>query len=635
MSSSAVAALFQNDADEDAPQPRPRLLIVDDVADNRNVLARRFQRRNFDIAEADGGRSALDMIERGVFDLVLLDIMMPDITGVEVLRRIRQKYSQSQLPVIMVTANSRSEDIVEALEIGANDYVTKPVDFAVALARVNTQIDRKRASEALETLNAELQNANRSLEGRIVERTQSLSAANQKLQEEIEQRQRSEERSHFLAYHDALTGLANRILFREDLERALVDARIRRAPLAALFIDLDGFKGVNDTLGHSVGDALLKTLGGRLRDALTASARIARLGGDEFAVLQTTGEQPKAALALAGQIVELLSAPCHVDGHIIQISASVGVAVSERGLENPEYLLKSADLAMYRAKAEGRGAFKLFDPEMDATAQARRQLEIDLRSAIARGEFEVYYQPLIEVETRRVSSFEALARWTHPTRGPIEPSEFIPVAEDTGLILQLGEWVLRQACAAAMAWPPHITVAVNVSPVEFQRGDVVRAVRDAFAASGLPPERLEIEITETVLLEKTTKSVTTLARLRELGVRISMDDFGTGFSSLSYLRTYPFDKIKVDRSFVRDLSQDHRSRTIVSAITGLGVHFGMRTTAEGVETEEQLQWLSAEGCKEVQGRLFSMPVPAKEVLPLLAKIDAGASTSPFVREALP
>src|SRR5579884_2925265 len=285
MSSSAVAALFQNDADEDAPQPRPRLLIVDDVADNRNVLARRFQRRNFDIAEADGGRSALDMIERGVFDLVLLDIMMPDITGVEVLRRIRQKYSQSQLPVIMVTANSRSEDIVEALEIGANDYVTKPVDFAVALARVNTQIDRKRASEALETLNAELQNANRSLEGRIVERTQSLSAANQKLQEEIEQRQRSD----FLAYHDALTGLANRILFREDLERALVDARIRRAPLAALFIDLDGFKGVNDTLGHSVGDALLKTLGGRLRDALTASARIARLGGDEFAVLQTTG----------------------------------------------------------------------------------------------------------------------------------------------------------------------------------------------------------------------------------------------------------------------------------------------------------------------------------------------------------
>jgi EAL domain-containing protein (putative c-di-GMP-specific phosphodiesterase class I) len=277
---------------------------------------------------------------------------------------------------------------------------------------------------------------------------------------------------------------------------------------------------------------------------------------------------------------------------------------------------------MYRAKAEGRGAFRLFDPEMDATAQARRQLEIDLRTAVSRGEFEVYYQPLIDVKTRRVSSFEALARWRHPTRGAIEPAEFIPVAEDTGLILQLGEWVLREACEAAMKWPARITVAVNISPVESQRGDVVAAVQNALSASGLPSSRLEIEITETVLLEKTTKSIATLARLRDLGVRISMDDFGTGFSSLSYLRSYPFDKIKVDRSFVRDLSSDDRSRTIVSAITGLGMRFGMRTTAEGVETEEQLEWLTAEGCNEVQGRLFSMPVPAAEVMSLLASMPA-------------
>jgi len=492
----------------------------------------------------------------------------------------------------------------------------------VALARVNTQIERKRASEAIEAMNAELQHANLSLEGRIFERTQRLSEANEKLQDEIAQRQRSEERSLFLAYHDALTGLANRVLFREDLERALLNCRTSHKPLAVLFIDLDGFKSVNDTLGHSIGDALLKTLGGRLRDALTTSARIARLGGDEFAVLQTAAGQPEAALALAKQAVNLLSAPCRVEDHDIQIGASVGIAISERGLENPEYLLKSADLAMYRAKGEGRGAFRLFDPEMDATAQARRQLEIDLRTAVSRGEFEVYYQPLIDVKTRRVSSFEALARWRHPTRGAIEPAEFIPVAEDTGLILQLGEWVLREACAAAMKWPARITVAVNISPVEFQRGDVVGAVQNALSASGLPSSRLEIEITETVLLEKTTKSVATLARLRDLGVRISMDDFGTGFSSLSYLRSYPFDKIKVDRSFVRDLSSDDRSRTIVSAITGLGMRFGMRTTAEGVETEEQLEWLTAEGCNEVQGRLFSMPVPADEVMSLLASMAA-------------
>jgi len=621
-SSSTAVAFAPQENQAEAQLPRPRLLIVDDIADNRSILARRFQRRDFDIAEADGGCVALDMIERDTFDLVLLDIMMPDMTGVEVLRKIRQKYPQSKLPVIMVTANSRSEDIVEALEIGANDYVTKPVDFAVALARVNTQIERKRASEAIEAMNAELQHANLSLEGRIFERTQRLSEANEKLQDEIAQRQRSEERSLFLAYHDALTGLANRVLFREDLERALLNCRTSHKPLAVLFIDLDGFKSVNDTLGHSIGDALLKTLGGRLRDALTTSARIARLGGDEFAVLQTAAGQPEAALALAKQAVNLLSAPCRVEDHDIQIGASVGIAISERGLENPEYLLKSADLAMYRAKGEGRGAFRLFDPEMDATAQARRQLEIDLRTAVSRGEFEVYYQPLIDVKTRRVSSFEALARWRHPTRGAIEPAEFIPVAEDTGLILQLGEWVLREACAAAMKWPARITVAVNISPVEFQRGDVVGAVQNALSASGLPSSRLEIEITETVLLEKTTKSVATLARLRDLGVRISMDDFGTGFSSLSYLRSYPFDKIKVDRSFVRDLSSDDRSRTIVSAITGLGMRFGMRTTAEGVETEEQLEWLTAEGCNEVQGRLFSMPVPADEVMSLLASMAA-------------
>ena len=298
--------------------------------------------------------------------------------------------------------------------------------------------------------------------------------------------------------------------------------------------------------------------------------------------------------------------------------------ISKRGLENPEYLLKSADLAMYRAKADGRGAFRLFDPEIDAAARARRMLEIDLRNALARREFEVYYQPLVAMDTRRVCSFEALARWRHPVRGPIAPAEFIPVAEDTGLILQLGEWVLREACAEAMRWPAHLSVSVNISPVEFQRGDVVKAVRNALASSGLPPQRLGIEITETVLMEQTAKNIAALTKLRELGVSVSIDDFGAGFSSFSYLRAYPFDKIKVDRSFVQDLPRDERSRTLIGAIARLGVQFGMRTTIEGVETEEQLKWLGAEGCSEVQGYLFSKPVPPSEVLPLLAEIDRRA-----------
>ena len=620
----APAAALAQDARPETPRPRASVLIVDDVADNRTILARRFQRLNFEVAEAEGGRAALLMIERCAFDVVLLDIMMPDMTGIEVLREIRCNFSQSKLPVIMVTANSRSEDIVEALEIGANDYVTKPVDFAVALARVNTQVERKFASEALELMNTELHRANLGLESRISERTQRLSEVNRKLVKEIAQRQSTEDRSQFLAYHDALTGLANRALFREDLERALVDARIARSPVAVLFIDLDGFKGVNDTLGHTVGDGLLKILGARLRDGLTESARIARLGGDEFAILQTTGEQPHAALALASQAVDLLSSPCQVDDHTITVGASVGVVISKRGLENPEYLLKSADLAMYRAKADGRGAFRLFDPEIDAAARARRMLEIDLRNALARREFEVYYQPLVAMDTRRVCSFEALARWRHPVRGPIAPAEFIPVAEDTGLILQLGEWVLREACAEAMRWPAHLSVSVNISPVEFQRGDVVKAVRNALASSGLPPQRLGIEITETVLMEQTAKNIAALTKLRELGVSVSIDDFGAGFSSFSYLRAYPFDKIKVDRSFVQDLPRDERSRTLIGAIARLGVQFGMRTTIEGVETEEQLKWLGAEGCSEVQGYLFSKPVPPSEVLPLLAEIDRRA-----------
>jgi diguanylate cyclase (GGDEF)-like protein len=620
--SSSLAVSLPNDVQAEAPRSQPRLLIVDDVADNRIILARRFQRRQFDIVEVDCGRAALDILERNSFDVVLLDIMMPDMTGVEVLRQVRQRYSQTQLPIIMVTANSRTEDVVEALEAGANDYVTKPVDFAVALARVNTQIERKRASEALEAMNTELQNANQSLEGRISERTLRLSEANEKLQEEITQRQRSEEQSHFLAYHDALTGLANRVLFCDELERALLEARLEHSPVAVLFIDLDGFKGVNDTLGHSVGDWLLKAVGKLLSETLASVARVARLGGDEFAVLLRTGEQPKAGLALADQVVKLLGEPCQVGDHLIQISASVGVSVSERGLENPDFLLKSADLAMYRAKSEGRNTFRLFDPEMDASAQARRQLETDLRNAISRGELEAYYQPLVEVKTRRISCFETLARWRHSTRGFVSPVEFIPVAEDTGLIVQIGEWIMREACVAATSWPPQVRVAVNVSPIEFQKGDVVKAVQDALAFSGLAPQRLEVEITESVLLEKTTKNVTILSRLRELGVRVSLDDFGTGFSSLSYLRSYPFDKIKVDRSFVSDLSKDDRSRMIVSAITGLGMRFGMSTTAEGVETEEQFEWLRNEGCDEVQGWLFSKAVPAAEVAALLAKLGA-------------
>jgi diguanylate cyclase (GGDEF)-like protein len=614
-----------SDAPKQKADPVSRLLIVDDINDNRTILTRRFQRRGFEVVEADSGYVAIELIGRESFDLVLLDVMMPGIDGIETLKRIRSQKSASALPVIMVTAKAESDNIVDALELGANDYVTKPVDFAVALARVNTQISRKRAEQQVALANEELRKANEDLERRVEERTSRLVDANQRLKVEIADRQESQARSQYLAYHDSLTGLGNRLLFKEQLEEALKDVSVTPHPLAVIFLDLDGFKAVNDTLGHSVGDLLLKSVATKLRDILPRTDRIARLGGDEFAILQISATQPGSSIALAEKIIEIIGQPCSIDGHDVTVGASVGIAVAHPGEMNTENFLKSADLAMYSAKSDGRGTYRMFDPEMDAIVQARRILERDMRTALAQDDFRLFYQPLVNLQTRRVTAFEALMRWQHPVRGGVPPAEFIPVAEEMGLIVQLGEWALRQACAEAVGWPDGICVSVNLSPLQFAKGNLVSTVVSALASSGLPASRLELEITETVLLEKSDRNILILNQLRKLGVRISMDDFGTGYSSIGYLRSFPFDKIKIDQSFVRDLMVDEGSLAIVRAIAGLGVSFGMTTTAEGVETEEQMRCLNLEGCIEVQGYLYSKPVPANEIIELLESLASRAA----------
>ncbi len=598
----------------------PRLLIVDDISDNRSILTRRFERRGFEVVEADSGFAAIELIDREPFDLVLLDVMMPGIDGLETLKRIRNLKSASVLPVIMVTAKSESVNIVDALELGANDYVTKPIDFAVALARINTQISRRRAEQRVAFANEELRKANEDLERRVEERTKRLIEANHRLKVEIADREESQARSQYLAYHDSLTGLGNRLLFKEQLEEALRDVSVTPHPLAVLFLDLDGFKAVNDTLGHSIGDLLLKSVAAKLRDLLPRTDRIARLGGDEFAILQISAAQPSSSIALAEKIIEIVGQPYNIDGHDVTVGASVGIAIGLAGEINTESLLKSADLAMYSAKSDGRGTYRMFDPEMDAIVQARRILERDMRTALVQNSFKLFYQPLVNLQTQRVTSFEALMRWQHPERGPVSPSEFIPVAEEMGLIVQLGEWALRQACAEAIRWPEHICVSVNLSPLQFSKGNLVATVISALASSGLPASRLELEITESVLLEKSERNIAILNQLRDLGVRISMDDFGTGYSSIGYLRSFPFDKIKIDQSFVRDLLVDEGSLAIVRAIAGLGVSFGMTTTAEGVETVEQMRRLNLEGCIEVQGYLYSKPVPADEIVGLIERL---------------
>jgi len=438
--------------------------------------------------------------------------------------------------------------------------------------------------------------------------------------EDITARRQSEEQIVFLARHDALTGLANRVMFQERLEQALAQAE-RGHRFALLYLDLDRFKAVNDTYGHPVGDKVLCEVARRLLDVVREDDTVARLGGDEFAILQLNVATPTDATALARRLVQVISQPYDLDGNWTTIGTSIGIALAPGDGVHPVQLLKNVDLALYRAKEDGRGTWRFFEPTMDASARARRSLEGDLRRAVLLGQLEVYYQPLVSCSRRAVVGFEALLRWNHPSRGMVPPSEFIPVAEEIGIIVPIGAWVLEQACVEAATWPYHLTVAVNLSPLQFRGQALVTTVADALSASGLAAERLELEITESLLLQDDQATLSILHALKALGTRIAMDDFGTGYSSLSYLRSFPFDRIKIDRSFVADLPPREDCVAIVRAIAGLGSSLHMDITAEGVETDEQLQFLIAEGCTEIQGYLFSRPVPAAAVPGLIERLS--------------
>lgn len=432
---------------------------------------------------------------------------------------------------------------------------------------------------------------------------------------DITERRRAEALITRMARYDALTDLPNRVLFRHEIDAGLAALEPENI-LAVLCLDLDRFKNVNDSLGHPIGDQLLRQVAERLRDAAGSHGIAARLGGDEFAVLQSNSDI-RAVMALAQQIVDGLSLPYDVDGHLIDISASIGIAMSPADGKDPDQLLRNADLALYRAKADGGASYRIFEPEMDARMQARRALETDLRRALSRDEFRLDYQPLVNVSSGKIVGFEALIRWDHPVRGVIGPNVFIPVAEETGLIVGIGEWVLRRACMDAATWPADVRIAVNLSPVQFRSPNLVQAVFSALAVSHLSATRLDLEITETVLLNDSDATLAVLHQLKELGVRISMDDFGTGYSSLSYLQKFPFSKIKIDQSFVRALGSGDEALAIIRAVTGIGQSLGMITTAEGVETVEQLETIRREGCTEFQGYYVSRPCSLVQATALL------------------
>jgi diguanylate cyclase (GGDEF)-like protein len=442
--------------------------------------------------------------------------------------------------------------------------------------------------------------------------------------EDITEQRQQEARIWHLARHDALTELPNRIQFLEEM--AASEPGISRGEsMAVLCIDLDHFKEVNDTLGHSVGDKVLKQVSARLWGSTRENDVLARVGGDEFSLLLRGIDKPADAAVIAERITRTMATPFSIDGHHIAIGASVGIAMAPDDGETTDQLIKNADLALYRAKAEGRSTFHFFERGMDEAIQQRRVIEAGLRLALARNELRLVYQPLIGLKEDRVTCLEALLRWD-TERGTISPAEFIPIAEETGLIVPIGEWVLREACRTAMTWPTQARVAVNLSTVQFKNGKLYQTVLSALQDSGLPPTRLELEITESLMLADNEPTLETLHKLRALGVRISMDDFGTGYSSLSYLRSFPFDKIKIDRSFIRDLESRGDSLAIIKAVIGLGHSLGMSTTAEGIETEEQLAAVREQGCNEVQGFLFSPPIGAKEVIAMLK-----AETRPKLR----
>jgi diguanylate cyclase (GGDEF)-like protein/PAS domain S-box-containing protein len=685
-----------------------RILIVDDNEMNRDMLARRLERKGYEIRVAEGARLLLERIQEDPVDLLLLDVEMPGISGLDALQALRGCYSPIQLPIIMVTAKDQSEDIVKALDLGANDYLTKPIDFPVALARIRTQVAHKRAEEALleseERYALAAQGANDGLwdwnlvdnviyfspRWKIMLGYQETEIANrpeewldrihvadrERVKDEIAAHQRgltphfeSENRMQHkdgsfrwmltrgLAVHDtsgkvlrmagsqtditggkvadALTGLPNRLLFIDRLVRLIEHTKRHKDYLfAVLFLDLDGFKMINDSLGHGIGDQLLVGVANRLEKCLRVSDTVtrieklftlARLGGDEFTILLDQVKDSSDAIVVAERIMKAIAAPFNLDGKKLFTSVSIGIALSSIGYDKPEDLLRDADTAMYRAKTLGKSRYEVFDLDMRASVIARLQLETDLRTALEREEFRNFYQPIISLDSGRITGFEALLRWQHPARGLLQPLDFIPVAEETGMIREIGWWNLQKACLQISAWNscrnagPPLTMSVNLSVKQFLQPNLAAEIGKLLSEVGLPPDILKLEITESTVMADPSTAVEMLLQIKSVGVQLSIDDFGTGYSSLSYLHRFPLDTLKIDSSFTKAMGEEGDSMEIVRTILPMANSLRLNVIAEGVETAEQLAILRKLRCEYAQGYYFSKPVTADEAGALLGK----------------
>jgi diguanylate cyclase (GGDEF)-like protein/PAS domain S-box-containing protein len=683
-----------------------RLLIVDDNEMNRDMLARRLARKGYEIATAESARELLQRVKEDGTDLVLLDIEMPEISGLDALKTLREAYSAIDLPIIMVTAKSQSDDIVRALDLGANDYLTKPIDFPVAVARIGSHLSHKRAQEALKESEERYALASRGSndglwdwnlltnvvhfsprwkamlgfkELEIGDRPEEWfdrihDADRERVKQEIAAHQKeftphfeSEHRmlhkdgsfrwmlSRGLAIQDAagktlrmagsqtditegkvsdpLTGLPNRLLFIDRLGRIIKHAKRRKDHLfAVLFLDLDGFKMINDSVGHLIGDQLLLGVASRLEKCLRAtdtvarlgeSFTVARLGGDEFTVLLDDLKDPSDAKRAAERLMKALTAPFILGGKEVFTSVSIGIALSNPAYEQADEILRDADTAMYRAKSLGKARYEVFDADMRASVMARLQLETDLRHALEREEFRNFYQPIVSLASGKIAGFEALLRWQHPTRGLLGPEEFIAVAEETGLIRELGWWNLREACRQISDWKaqpdadPELTISVNLSVKQFLQPNLVSDIKNLLRELAFPPESLKLEITESTVMGDPIAAVEMLLQIKALGIRLAIDDFGTGYSSLSYLHRFPLDTLKIDRSFISGICEGGEGMEIARTIMPLASNLRLDVVAEGVETIEQVALLKKLRCKFAQGFYFSRPLAAEAAGALL------------------
>ncbi|MEH1779855.1 MAG: EAL domain-containing protein [Nostoc sp.] len=594
------------------------ILIIDDMADNLRVLSSILTREGYNVRKALNWQMALTATQTVLPDLILLDIMMPEVDGYEICQTFKAWELTADIPVIFISALDDVFDKVKAFRVGGVDYITKPFEFQEVLVRVQNQL-------ALRSARLEILKLNVELEHRVKQRTSELEKTLQKLQQEIHSRQKLQSQLLDLALHDSLTGLPNRVLFIRRLENALNRAKQESSyQFAVLFLDCDRFKVVNDSLGHLVGDELLIGIARRLQACLIPIDTLARLGGDEFGILLENITDINIAIQVAEQILQQLSLAFKLSRYEVFMNASIGISWGNKDYDRPEYLLRDADTAMYRAKAQGRGKYHVFNPAMHQEAIQLLELENDLRRAVERQEFLVYYQPIVSLNTGIISGFEALVRWRHPIRGLVSPTEFIPVAEETGLINAINTWVLQSACHQLSIWqhfpvtPEPLTMSVNLSARLFLQPNFVEQIDRIIYENKINPAYLELEITESVIMENSHAIKIILQQLKQRKIKLIMDDFGTGYSSLSYLHSFPFNALKIDQSFVKRMQENKENMGLVPAMIGIANSMGMSAIAEGVETEEQLVQLRSLNCNFAQGYLFSQPIEQQLVLKLLA-----------------